>query len=386
MRIVYFSYPYFADCDFPLIAELQKQGHEVYYFMHLANYNKKTTIIDIREIKNFNGIVPANEYQELQKFSSFFSFDNFYIVNQKSKRESSLSSVLLSFRLVTRIKSINPDFIISTSLLGKGTWPLYLLRSKTLFVVHDPFSHTGEKSFVKSLFRRINFVLGKKFVLLNEKQLDDFILCYKVRKEQILINKLGTYDALNVFVDDTCVPINNSKNILFFGRISPYKGIEYLCMAMEKVHEVIPDATLTIAGKGNMYFDISQYEQKKYITILNRYISTSELTNLLNNCCISVCPYTDATQSGVIMTSYTLKKPVVATNVGGLSTMVDDKVTGLLCRPCDADDLARAIINILQNDEMRKKMILNIEKKYFNENSDVSWNTIAKKYVDFSVQ
>ena len=64
-----------------------------------------------------------------------------------------------------------------------------------------------------------------------------------------------------------------TKNVLFFGRISPYKGIEYLCEAMMRVREHIPDATLTIAGNGNIYFDISPYEKQEWIDIQNKYIS-----------------------------------------------------------------------------------------------------------------
>lgn len=108
------------------------------------------------------------------------------------------------------------------------------------------------------------------------------------------------------------------------------------------------EATLTIAGGGRMYFDYSPYECLKYIKLINRYIPTEELAGLLQQCDFTVCPYTDATQSGVIMTSLTMSKPVVATS--------------------------------LLNDENRlKQMSETISTTYHS--GDWDWNNIAKKYL-----
>lgn len=106
-----------------------------------------------------------------------------------------------------------------------------------------------------------------------------------------------------------------------------------------------------------------------------------ELSELLQNSALTVCPYTVATQSGVIMTSYSLCKPVVATNVGGLGEMVDNQKTGLLVPPKDVDALADAIIALLNDDAKREEMADNIRNDYFV--GDKSWKVIAEKYIEF---
>lgn len=97
----------------------------------------------------------------------------------------------------------------------------------------------------------------------------------------------------------------------------------------------------------------------------------------------AVCAYgwVDATQSAVIMTSYSLCKPVVATNVGGLGEMVEEGKTGLLVPPKDADALANAITSLLRNDTALDEMARNIQNDYFV--GDKSWKVIAEKYVEF---
>ena len=168
---------------------------------------------------------------------------------------------------------------------------------------------------------------------------------------------------------------------MFFGRISPYKGIEYLCEAMRIVRQAVPDAILTIAGGGKMYFDIEPYKQLGYIEVINHYVGMEELAELLSRCTLSVCPYTDATQSGVIMTSFSLCKPIVATNVGGLGEMIDEGKSGLLVPPKDSKALADAIIELLIDKKKLTNMSEYIRQEY--EQGDRSWNAIADKYIDY---
>ena len=150
---------------------------------------------------------------------------------------------------------------------------------------------------------------------------------------------------------------------------------------MKKVKEQVPDATLTIAGGGEMYFDIALYQKQDWVEVINRYVGMEELAGLLQNCALSVCPYTDATHSGVIMTSYSLCKPVVATNVGGLGEMVEDGKTGALVPPKNVAALSDAIIALLKDEAKREKMADNIRNDYFV--GDKSWKVIAEKYIEF---
>jgi len=380
MKILYYSTPFFADCDFPLIKALQKAGHDVTYLIRLTPYSLKSTLFNINELIQENNIIPATRYPELRVYENYMDMSKVYIANHTIKQDSSLQSLRMTLKIANFIKNGKFDIIHSDFIFGMWNIMFYkIFGKKMVLTIHDPFPHTGEVSFRKMFNSKIAMHFVRWFVLLNNKQKDKFCSTYKIKPSQILINRLGVYDNICDFNDSK--RLTKSHNVLFFGRISPYKGVEYLCKAMVKVKMQIPDATLTIAGSGKIYFDITPYLQQDWVNILNRYVGMDELARLLQDCAITVCPYTDATQSGVIMTSYSLCKPVIATNVGGLSEMVEDGETGLLVPPKDVDALVDAIVSLLKDERKLAEMEISIKNDYFV--GDKSWKVIADRYVAF---
>lgn len=381
MKILYLSSPHFADCDFPLVREFQKMGHEVTYLIMLAPYSLKSTLFNIRRQNPENGIIPAIQYPELKVYESYLDMSKVFIANRTAKRGSSFQALKMSLKIAKFIRNGNYDIVHTDCMLDMWNQMFYtLFGNKMVLTVHDPFPHTGEGSVRKAFNYKQAMRKVKHFVLLNSKQKDEFCDKYHLRQDRILVNRLGFYDCVQTFIKNP-ITLDSSKshNVLFFGRISPYKGVEYLCQAMVKVKKAVPDATLTIAGGGKMYFDITQYKELDWVNVINRYVGMEELAGLLQDCAISVCPYTDATQSGVIMTSYGMHRPVVASNVGGLGEMVQDGKTGLIVPPKEVDALADAIITLLNDDEKRQRMQNYIKTEYFD--GDKSWKSIAEKYI-----
>lgn len=378
MKILYLSLPGFADSDFPLVRSLQKKGVDITYVMDLIPSSKKTTIVNINDSFQVDGLIKADCYTDLNIFKSYLDFDSFYILNRTKDRRLSNSGIKAVIALIRFIKEEKFDIIHSTFTFWYWDMLLYLFRNKMILTVHDPFPHTGENSFRKIIFKNIAFKAIKSFVLLNSAQKNKFETTYSISPLNVLISRFGPFDYLKLFSEEDN---NTPNNILFFGRISPYKGVEYLCEAFLQVNKVIKNATLTIAGGGNIYFDFSRYSNNPQITLINRFLDIAEIAKLVGNSTIVVCPYTDATQSGVITTAFSLIKPVIASNVGGLGEMVIDKVTGLLVEPKNTSQLAEAIIQVLSSDILLfhlKKGI--IEKFYEGANS---WDNISNEYIQY---
>jgi len=379
MKIVYYSKPYFADCDFPLIKELRRQGHTVIYILVITPDSLKSTLFNIEQQYSQYGIfTPDIYYDELSLYSSFMELNDMYILNKPLSRRGIIEKIKFIFQLRKFIKAFNADYIWTTLPFDVGELPLYSLKN-VILTVHDPFPHSGEYQFRKSVLKALALRMCKKFILLNKTQEELFSKSYHIDKFSILVNQLGTYDCIKLFLKEKSTEL--FPYILFYGRISPYKGIEYLLEAFKKVHDNYPGLNLLIAGSGQLYFDYTPYADLNYIKLKNRYISMEETANLFNNSLFIVCPYTDATQSGVVMTAYTMGKVVLGTRVGALEETIINNETGLIVEPCNVDELYKAIIKLISDEKLLSKMENNIKMKYSNGNA--SWASIVDKYISF---
>lgn len=144
---------------------------------------------------------------------------------------------------------------------------------------------------------------------------------------------------------------DGERTLLFFGQIAPYKGIEYLMAAMAALAEERERIRLIVAGKvkrgHEAYWDGVQ-RSVRHFGISDRvlqkiqFIPDEEVEPYFDAADAVVLPYVDVFQSGVPFLAFSFGVPVIATDVGSLREDVTAE-TGVLCRPRDADDLARAI-------------------------------------------
>ena len=147
--------------------------------------------------------------------------------------------------------------------------------------------------------------------------------------------------------------------------------------AMEKVNMNIPELKLIVAGGGKYYFDIEKYLSHPYISIQNRFIPDDELASLIQQSEFVVIPYVEATQSGVIMSSYAFDKPCVATKVGGLPEMVIDGYNGTVVEARNSIALANAIETLFNNKGTLKTYTYNIHKDY--QDGRKSWKYVSEE-------
>lgn len=377
MKILLYSEACFNDNIFPLYKALKEKGHDVVCLVNLSAL--KIALFDIERRIPRQSIIKMEEYPEMRKYSNYVSLDNMYFVNHKVSSKRPWTYLFSALDVFFFIKKGRFDYIYTDKVYSRFNNILFAFRKRTIFVQHDTFPHTGEaasKHYLKCLKKMHEKV--SKIVILNKHDYNKFCSSYELHPSKVFVNKLGPLECIKLFTAPDAKEEKN--NILFFGRISEYKGIEYLCEAMTKVHEVIPDAKLTIAGSGKLYFDYSKYQQLSYIHLINRYISEEELACLIQKCCVAVFPYTDATQSGGVLTSFALGKPVIASDLETMRELVVEDRHGLFAKPKDAKSLAESIIKYLTDVNIQNQMKLNIDYDYYN--GERSWSFIADQYVD----
>lgn len=376
MKIIYYSHTFFTDCDFPLIRELQKQGHDVRYYVHITPFFLKSSLLDLGEVYPHTGIFPASVYDGFKIYENEIDLSKTYVVNWKYKQKFHPANLLLMLKLVISFISQKADVIHLTHEPTMIMKLLYLIKKKLVLTVHDPFLHSSSFTKYKENNRKLAFKLIKKLVILNNAQIGDFINHYHIPPAHVFDAKLGCYDSI-CRVESLPSSIQ-SPYILFFGGISKYKGLDLLLEAMVLVHQKNSNLKLIVAGGGKLWFDISPYERLDYIDLRLHYIGVPELSGLLRDCKFVVCPYRDATQSGVVQTALSMCAPIIATRVGALPEVVINRKYGRIIEPNDVDSLAENIISLSRSTQELLQYKNNIKEEWI---PSMSWRDIANKYI-----
>ena len=377
MKIAYVSCPGFADTDFSIVREIRKKV-DLYYFIIITPNSLRATAINIQKQYPIPGIFKTSIYPEIEKFSDFFEIEKTYIVNICSRFK--IKSFLMFGKLFFLLKRLNID-ILHTTNYSIVMFLLYILYNKTFLTVHDPIPHSNGQSKNDLINRKIAFHCFNNFIIFNKYQKNEFISQYKLQKKNIFVSKFGVIDYLCRYTN-TLLKNNNNVYILFFGRITSYKGLDFLFPAMKIVHENHKNIKLITAGYcKKYYFDITEYQDCSYIEIINRFVPDNELAVLIQNALFVVCPYIDATQSGVVMSAFAFNVPVLATNVGGLSEYVEHLKSGYIVPPKDINELAKGIIYLLDNKELLDEQRKYIREKY--KTGDYSWSKITDDFINF---
>lgn len=378
MKIIYYGSLSVSDSDFPLLREYQKQGVDVIAYYLLANWNKQKGMIYAESIAKKDCIIKASEIDAFKIYSSYINLDKIFVINSYHHKRYQWQSWLLWVKTLIHMYRQHASIIHFIWPPVKQEKILYYLPIKKVLTVHDPFPHSSCKTEYNERNRKKAFSICDRFILLNESMRDAFVKTYKIPSNNILLNKMGEFDSMR----ELSVNQRNKENkniILYFGQIQSHKGIEFLLKAMTRVHKNYSDIKLVVAGKGNFYFDTKPYEELDYIEFRNRYIPVPELSTLLGDSLFVVCPYKDATQSGVVQTAFSANVPLIVTNVGNMAEEVKDGTLGLVVPPCDENALADAMLKLLENPQMLEQFRVNIEKLW---RPTMSWEPIAKKYIE----
>jgi glycosyltransferase involved in cell wall biosynthesis len=231
----------------------------------------------------------------------------------------------------------------------------FLRRYPLVVTIHDPRHHAGDRDSQRTPQRVMDFGFRRadRVIVHGDALKREAVDILKVPHETVQV-------IPHVAIGCTAAPTeadDDGATILFFGRIWAYKGLEYLIKAEPLIRQQVPNARIVIAGQGE---DFDKYRammgRPEAFRVHNHYIGAEECEALFRRASVVVLPYTEATQSGVIPLAYSYAKPVVATRVGALADAVEDGVTGMLVPPRDEAALAAAVVELLNNPELRHAM------------------------------
>jgi glycosyltransferase involved in cell wall biosynthesis len=177
---------------------------------------------------------------------------------------------------------------------------------------------------------------------------------------------------------EVTLPKRGRLELLFFGMIRPYKGVDVLLEALGQLQD--DEVYLTIAGDlWGKSVDIGELLEKtgaRNVELHLEYVTQEVAAEYFERADVVVLPYRSATASGVAAVAYEFETPVLATSVGGLRDQVVDGKTGWLVEPDSPTALANAIRQ-LHRDELEETS-LHI-RRFTDENS---WSSMAVAIMD----
>jgi glycosyltransferase involved in cell wall biosynthesis len=213
--------------------------------------------------------------------------------------------------------------------------------------VHDPVPHPGDTvppRRMRETRRRLRRHAGLIFVHSDRLREEMLGLGGITAPVEVVPHGVGSVEVQ---------PLPPRPSLLFFGRISRYKGLDVLLDAMPRIWERCPETTLTIAGDGPEVHHPALADPR----VVKRFehVPDDAVPGLFAAATCVVLPYRQASQSGVGSLAREFGRPVVATAIGGLPDLIGPD-WGRLVAPEDPEALAAAVIEVLTTPGLAERM------------------------------
>jgi phosphatidylinositol alpha-mannosyltransferase len=154
--------------------------------------------------------------------------------------------------------------------------------------------------------------------------------------------------------------IDGKRNILFVGRQEQRKGLPYLLEAYGRLKQERPDLRLIVVGPdGGMRPACERYVRQNKIkdVVFAGEVHYSELPRYYKTADVFCAPNTGHESFGIVLLeAMAAGTPIVASNIGGFSEVLEDGVEGTLVPPRDAGAMAAAISRLLDEPALREEM------------------------------
>ena len=360
-------YPYrggISDTNEELVERLIETGHCVNVINFKMLYPKfifpgKTQFF--QEKKEFNNI----RNQRLINSFNFFNWNN----------------------VIKKINDFDPELLISSYWTPLISICLSYINSgvskkiKKIGLIHNAKPH--EKSYLNSFFlirylgsidKYITFSLNVKKNILE--------LNSKIVGKSIFLptpNKYGFPIESNIAKRRLGLS-QNITYIMFFGLIRPYKGLDLLIKAFNKLKKNSKSIELLIVGENyesiKKYKNLREFVQNtESIRLINKFVNEKMVKYWFSAADLIVQPYKSSSQSGITSMAIQFEKIIVTTNVGGISEKINHKKNGFVCK-ANYHDIANKIIDALKSE--KKVLVKNIRKT----KKEMSWNNFIKVLLD----
>jgi glycosyltransferase involved in cell wall biosynthesis len=301
---------------------------------------------------------------------------------KKPKVRLQIIPFLITFLFDVLINTRDCDLLHANwTLAGAIAWICSLLTQKKYVVtVHGSDIYKSVKlPFITSL-TRLTLDRAKKVVVVSQA------LAEQVKSVGIPAEKIAIIpDGVDITFFTPLPYDERRNNILFVGSLIERKGVRTLIQAFATVLKHFPELHLTLIGEGAQRIELEQLAQLLGISeniSLTGAQPQDRVAEAMRYAKVFVLPSIEEGLGVVLLEAIASGTPIIASNVGGISEVVDNSI-GILVPPADADQLGKAILTVIN--------LSPNEWNYFHHNARrkaevlFDWNHIAERLIKFYV-
>jgi glycosyltransferase involved in cell wall biosynthesis len=176
--------------------------------------------------------------------------------------------------------------------------------------------------------------------------------------ERVHVIPHGAFEHLTRRPDELALPPELAAVarpvVLYFGVVREYKGVDVLLEAMRHV----PEAELWVVGRplGVSMEQLRRLAPTGRVRFVDRYVSDAELPAFFRRADVLALPHRNVDVSGVLFAGLAFGKAMVMSDVGGFRELVEDEGAGRLVPPGDAEALAAALTEVVEDSAQRHEL------------------------------
>lgn len=173
----------------------------------------------------------------------------------------------------------------------------------------------------------------------------------------------------------------HDRLVLFVGRLVPAKGVEHLISAAPRISRRYPNTRVVLVGEGWQRRQLEEHARttaENWRIIFTGFRPTVEVIELMHAADVLVVPSVYEPFGIVAIEGMACGIPVVASNVDGLSEIVEHMKTGVHIYPRSPDSIEWAVDQIFSNQKLAEEIAYNARRSIVDR---YTWESVAKSTI-----
>jgi glycosyltransferase involved in cell wall biosynthesis len=288
-------------------------------------------------------------------------------------------------RLIRRFRRTPPDAIhfqwAPLAMVDSQFIPKFRRVAPTVLTVHDsnPFNNNPSSRIQRIGAHRILHCFDH--LIVHTAVARDRLLRVGIPDDNISVIAHGLLTDHIPRPTDRPSAADGRVQILLFGKIKPYKGVDVMLRALALLpRDVTARCVVKVVGwpempMGPLFEMVKDLQLEERVEFDLRFIPEDEVNSLVARADILAFPYRDIDASGVLMLAIAAGRPIVASNLGTFSEWLSDQAEGTLLPPDDPVELSRSLERLISDPDYRNSKsqgMLNLR------DSVPTWTSIAR--------